>query len=156
MTTPICTVDRAISDPQLLGAALGDLAPWQTWRTVLKAAFALGLMDEERRIFEEVSGGRLLFQLFNVLNARSDEQSAFNGVFENGWLWMAVILSLLLQVAVVYAPFLQEAFSTVSLSAGDWLVCGAEAARAEQDHHSGTPRRRSAWGQCRPMERPKC
>ena len=67
----------------------------------------------------------LLFQLFNVLNARSDEQSAFNGVFENGWLWMAVILSLLLQVAVVYAPFPQEAFSTVSLSAGDWLVCGA-------------------------------
>jgi len=97
----------------------------------------------------------LLFQLFNVLNARSDEQSAFNGVFENGWLWMAVILSLLLQVAVVYAPFPQEAFSTVSLSAGDWLVCGAEAARAEQDHHSGTPRRRSAWGQCRPRERPR-
>jgi Ca2+-transporting ATPase len=28
-----------------------------------------------------------------------------------------------LHVAVVYVPFLQEAFSTVSLSAGDWALC---------------------------------
>ena len=69
----------------------------------------------------------VLFQLFNVFNARSDEQSAFNGLFANRWLWAAVILSLLLQVAVVYVPFLQEAFSTVTLSAGDWLTCGAVA-----------------------------
>jgi Ca2+-transporting ATPase len=34
-------------------------------------------------------------------------------------------LSLLLQFAVVYLPFLQRAFSTVGLSAGDWLRCTA-------------------------------
>jgi P-type Ca2+ transporter type 2C len=28
-----------------------------------------------------------------------------------------------LQAAVIYIPFLQQAFSTVSLSAGDWLFC---------------------------------
>ncbi len=33
------------------------------------------------------------------------------------------MLSLLLHAFVVYTPFLQEAFSTVSLSAGDWLFC---------------------------------
>ncbi|RZN16574.1 haloacid dehalogenase [Bradyrhizobium sp. Leo121] len=65
----------------------------------------------------------VLFQLFNVFNARSDELSAFHGLFTNGWLWAAVVFSLLLHALVVYAPFLQEAFSTVSLGAGDWLFC---------------------------------
>ena len=69
----------------------------------------------------------MLFQLFNVLNARSDERSAFEGVFTNPWLWIAVGLSLLLHAAVLYVPVLQEAFSTVGLSASDWLVCGTVA-----------------------------
>jgi Ca2+-transporting ATPase len=69
----------------------------------------------------------MMFQLFNSLNARSDEQSAFDGVFRNQWLWAAVGLSLLLHVAVIYVPFLQEAFSTTGLSAGDWLFCTAVA-----------------------------
>ena len=69
----------------------------------------------------------MMFQLFNVFNARSDERSAFDGLFTNHWLWAAIGLSLLLHVAVVYVPFLQQAFSTVSLSAGDWLVCAAVA-----------------------------
>ncbi len=68
-----------------------------------------------------------LFQLFNVLNARSDERSAFDGLFRNRWLWAAIGLSLLLHGAVIYLPFLQQAFSTVSLSAGDWLSCFAVA-----------------------------
>ena len=69
----------------------------------------------------------MLFQMFNVANARSDERSAFVGLFRNKWLWLAVGLSLVLQLAVVYLPFLQQAFSTVSLSATDWLICGAVA-----------------------------
>jgi len=68
-----------------------------------------------------------LFQLFNVFNARSDERSAFSGLFRNRWLWGAIGLSLALQIAVVHVPFLQQAFSTVSLSAGDWLRCAAVA-----------------------------
>jgi P-type Ca2+ transporter type 2C len=68
-----------------------------------------------------------MFQLYNVFNARSDERSAFTGLLANGWLWAAVGLSLMLHVAVVYVPFLQEAFSTVSLSIGDWLLCAAVA-----------------------------
>jgi len=68
-----------------------------------------------------------LFQVFNVFNARSDERSAFSGLFRNRWLWGATGLSLALQVAVVHVPFLQQAFSTVSLSPGDWLRCFAVA-----------------------------
>jgi Ca2+-transporting ATPase len=67
----------------------------------------------------------LFFSLFTVFNARSDDRSAFVGMLSNKWLWGAVALSLVLQVAVIYVPFLQRAFSTVSLSAGDWLRCAA-------------------------------
>jgi len=69
----------------------------------------------------------VFFSLFTVFNARSDERSAFAGMFSNKWLWGAVLLSLLLQVAVIYIPVLQQAFSTVSLSLGDWLRCAAVA-----------------------------
>ena len=68
----------------------------------------------------------VFFSLFTVFNARSDERSAFEGLFSNKWLWGAVLLSLL-QAAVIYVPFLQQAFSTVSLSAGDWLRCAGVA-----------------------------
>jgi len=69
----------------------------------------------------------VLFSTFTVFNARSDEHSAFVGLFSNAWLWGAVLLSLSLQVLVVYVPFLQQAFSTVPLTAGDWLRCAAVA-----------------------------
>jgi Ca2+-transporting ATPase len=65
----------------------------------------------------------MLFQIVNVVNARSDRISAFAGLFTNPWLWSAVALSVALQVAVVYMPVLQQAFGTVGLSAGDWLRC---------------------------------
>jgi Ca2+-transporting ATPase len=69
----------------------------------------------------------MMFQLFNVFNARSDETSAFTTLFTNRWLWAGVALSLLLHVAVVYIPVLQKAFSTTALGATDWLVCTAVA-----------------------------
>lgn len=69
----------------------------------------------------------MLFQLFNVFNARSDDRSALRGLFVNHWLWLAVALSLLLQIAVIYAPFLQQGFSTVALSFRDWVLCTAVA-----------------------------
>ncbi len=69
----------------------------------------------------------VMCQLFNVFNARSDELSAFDRFFQNGWLLGGVLLSLVLQLAVIYVPLLQEAFSTVSLSLADWLICAAAA-----------------------------
>jgi Ca2+-transporting ATPase len=69
----------------------------------------------------------MMFQIFNVFNSRSDEQSAFHGFFNNRWLWGAVCASLILHLAVTTVPFMQNAFSTVSLSAGDWLRCAAVA-----------------------------
>jgi Phage Terminase len=49
---------EAISDPKLLGAALGDGVSWQNWAVVLKAAFGLDLNDQEARAFAAVAGAR--------------------------------------------------------------------------------------------------
>jgi P-type Ca2+ transporter type 2C len=65
----------------------------------------------------------VLFQMFNVFNARSDTHSIFYQLFHNPWLFGAVALSLILHVAVIYVPFLQSAFDTVPLRASDWLTC---------------------------------
>jgi P-type Ca2+ transporter type 2C len=69
----------------------------------------------------------VLFQLFNAPNARSDERTAFHRLFRNPWLRGALVLSLALQILVVYAPFLQPAFGTVTLGLVEWLVCVAVA-----------------------------
>ncbi|MNC85575.1 hypothetical protein D3C83_11840 [compost metagenome] len=62
-----------------------------------------------------------------MLNARSDEQSAFVHLFANVWLWSAMGGSVVLQVLVVYVPVLQRAFGTTALSGGDWVFCAAVA-----------------------------
>lgn len=41
----------------------------------------------------------VLFQMFNVVNARSEERSAFAGLLTNNWLWAAIGLSIALQLA---------------------------------------------------------
>jgi Ca2+-transporting ATPase len=69
----------------------------------------------------------MLFQLFNVVSARSDEQSAFVDLFTNRWLWAALGGSLALQLLVVHAPFLQRAFGTTGLSGRDWMFCASVA-----------------------------
>lgn len=54
------TIDQAMRDQNLLGAALGETASWSTWRTVLKAAFALQLDAAEMEIFTAIAGNRAL------------------------------------------------------------------------------------------------
>ena len=65
--------------------------------------------------------------IFTCLNARSDTTSAFRHLFVNPWLWGAVALSALLQVAVVNLGFLNLAFGTVPLAFDQWLLCVAMA-----------------------------
>jgi magnesium-transporting ATPase (P-type) len=67
----------------------------------------------------------VIAQLFNCFCARSDRVSAFAHLFTNPLLWAAIGLSVVLQVAVVQIPFLNQAFGTIPLSPGDWLICTA-------------------------------
>jgi Ca2+-transporting ATPase len=61
--------------------------------------------------------------LFNCLAARSDTISALVGLFANPWLWGAIALSTVLQVAVVHIGFLNLAFGTTPLTLAQWGVC---------------------------------
>jgi Ca2+-transporting ATPase len=58
----------------------------------------------------------VMYQIFNVFNCRSD------GGFSNKVLLIAVGSSLLLQIAVIYLPFLQGIFRTTALGIFDWVV----------------------------------
>lgn len=53
------TIDKVITDPRLLGAALGvDLVTWVVWVVILCASFGLPLNDAELKIFNSVAGNR--------------------------------------------------------------------------------------------------
>ena len=71
----------------------------------------------------------VLFQFFNVFNARAEQGSAFNACFfANGKLWQALTAVLALQVLVVHWGPAQAVFETVDLSLRDWAVAIAVAA----------------------------
>ena len=65
----------------------------------------------------------VLFQFFNVFNARAERGTAFNKYFfNNTMLWSALTGALILQIiAVQWAPA-QGVFGTHSLSLADWVV----------------------------------
>ncbi len=64
-----------------------------------------------------------LAQVFHAFNARSPVRSAFTArLFTNGWLWSAVAVCVLLQLAAVYGPFLHTVLYTTWLTAADWGV----------------------------------
>jgi Ca2+-transporting ATPase len=70
----------------------------------------------------------VLFQFFNIFNARAEYGSAFSaGFFSNRWLWLALAGVLSLQVVVVHWGPAQAVFDTVDLALADWLLAAAVA-----------------------------
>ncbi|MDO9049902.1 MAG: cation-translocating P-type ATPase [Methylotenera sp.] len=64
----------------------------------------------------------VLFQFFNVFNARAEHGSIFNAnFFSNGKLWLALIGVLALQIIVVHWQPAQIIFGTIDLGMEDWL-----------------------------------
>jgi len=65
----------------------------------------------------------VLFQVFNVFNARSEQGSVFNGhFFSNRLLWLALFSVFGLQVLVIHWPPAEALFRTTALTAQDWLL----------------------------------
>jgi Ca2+-transporting ATPase len=63
------------------------------------------------------------FEWLRAFNARSDEYTIFKlGIFRNRYMLLAVGVAVLLQMAVVYLPFMQIAFHTVPLSLAQWGI----------------------------------
>lgn len=65
---------------------------------------------------------------FNVLNCRSDKHSALTfGLFKNHWLVGGMIVSILLQFAVIYWPPLNRLFHTTPIAITEFFAIGAAA-----------------------------
>ena len=90
-------------DLRLSGGLLGGDGDIETARTMAFSTLVIG-------------------QIFNAFNARSDVVSAFVRPFENRILWLSVIVTVALQVAVVHLSFLQQAFDTAPLDVTEWLI----------------------------------
>ena len=52
------SIDDALADAKLMGAALGPADSWQPWLTTLRAAFALSLGSTQRKLFAAVARDR--------------------------------------------------------------------------------------------------
>jgi P-type Ca2+ transporter type 2C len=65
--------------------------------------------------------------LFTSLASRSNTRSVFAVLPVNWWLWGAIVVSMVLQLAVVEIGVLNVAFGTVPLSPVQWLLCGVMA-----------------------------
>jgi len=89
-------------------------------------AFALVLFVEKEGLSRARTAAFIVLacsQLFHAFNCRSMTESLFKiGVFTNGKLLLATGVSFLLQMAVVYVPFLQRVFKTEPLGLFDWLL----------------------------------
>ncbi|ASF47553.1 calcium-translocating P-type ATPase, PMCA-type [Methylovulum psychrotolerans] len=65
----------------------------------------------------------VLFQVFNVFNARTEHGTAFNRhFFANRWFWLAISTVLALQILIIHWPPAQTVFHTTALTGGDWLL----------------------------------
>ncbi|VDK34623.1 unnamed protein product [Taenia asiatica] len=65
----------------------------------------------------------VLFDMFNALACRSQKKSVFKiGFFSNRVFVVAVSLSLIGQICVIYFPPLQSVFQTEAIFASDWLL----------------------------------
>ena len=73
----------------------------------------------------------VLFQIFNVFNARSEKGSAFNGhFFANKMFWLAIASVTLLQIPVIHWPPAQSIFHTTALTPTDWVIAAGVASSA--------------------------
>ena len=71
----------------------------------------------------------VLFQVFNVFNARSEKGSAFNrNFFTNRLLWLAVFSVIGLQILVIHWSPAAAIFHTTALTPLDWLIASSVAA----------------------------
>lgn len=114
-------------DAALLSPNLMWLIAWQGLLLALATlgAFYIGLQRHEGTehavTMAFVTLG--LVQALHAFNTRSQHRSALTRqLFTNPWLWAAVALCIVLQLAAVYVPYMRAVLGTVLLDACEWGV----------------------------------
>jgi Ca2+-transporting ATPase len=97
--------------------------------TLAVYAWGLGTSGDEAKAQTLAFTTFVLFQFFNIFNARAEHRSAFNRqFFSNGKLCLALVAVVALQVIAVHWTPAQQIFDTVDLSAKEWAVAALTAA----------------------------
>jgi len=77
-------------------------------------------MDKARTMAVTVA---IFFEIFFVFNCRSDKKGVFRlNPSTNKKLLIAVIISIILQITIIYVPFFQELFHLTALNLMDWII----------------------------------
>ncbi len=121
---------RAVNEPflQLRGTIMililgGYIGAGTLW--IFHHYLSLGLPNSEAVAFAQTAAftGIIILEKMNVFNYRSLHAPMFViGFFSNPFLLFAWSLTVSLQVAAVYVPFLQNMLHTVPLRLTDWLL----------------------------------
>ena len=104
----------------LLGGYIGGATLW-----IFHHYLASGLPETQAVALAQTAAftAIIILEKMNVFNYRSLHAPIYTlGFFSNGWLIAAWLVTVSLQVAAVYVPFLQDALHTVPLGWEDWLL----------------------------------
>ncbi|MFC2144724.1 cation-translocating P-type ATPase [Actinomycetota bacterium] len=104
------------------------LVGWQGLIMTLGALFiyfsAPIIFSDQPQIFQTMVFTTLVItQLLHTYNFRFEDRGIFRkDIFSNKYLNLAVLVSILLQLAIIYVPWFQDVFKTASLSLENWLL----------------------------------
>ncbi len=102
-----------------LGLYIGVATLWLFHHYLAQGASAAAVAVAQTVAFT----GIIILEKINVFNFRSlHVPIAAVGFFSNPWLLLAWTVTISLQVAVIYVPFLQRIFHTVPLALEDWAI----------------------------------
>ncbi len=79
--------------------------------------FSMGMRDSLAKGRTLAFSALAILEMYHVFNCKSEKASVFSaGIFSNMYLVLSVILTVVLQLLVIYNPVFQKIFDTVSLS----------------------------------------
>jgi hypothetical protein len=103
VTAPTTTLDEALHDPNLFGAALGNIDSWSMWLAVLRASQGMPLNQHDRDLFASVAGNRALpehrvSELWAIIGRRSGKSRVAAAIADHVALLQKHTLALLWQI----------------------------------------------------------
>ena len=122
---------RSRSEPLLTLARLGKVTAYGVTMMVgTLSVLHFGLLaGMEQRASTLAFTTFVLFQFFNVFNARVERGTAFNRhFFDNPMLWASLAGVIVLQAVAVHWPPAHSVFGTQALSIGEWAIATGVAA----------------------------
>ena len=84
--------------------------------TIAVFSYQLSIKSSESKAMTVAFTLFVMYQLFNAYNRKADSEK------RSTYLYLAIILSFLLQLLIIYLPQLQIIFRTTSISLIDWIV----------------------------------